>query len=75
MTATRLLVEHFAAETSVSALVASLARFTATGRETARDVRVVLLDGIGTVGGYSSDDLAPYLADFDRSWPTGPPRC
>ena len=65
MTATRLLVEHGAGETSVSALLAVLARFTAARRETERDARLALLDGIGAVGGFSSDDLAPYLADFD----------
>ena len=65
MTATRLLVEHGAGETSVSALLAALARFTAAQRETERDARVALLDGIGAVGGFSSDDLAPYLTDFD----------
>ncbi|MCY4398428.1 MAG: penicillin acylase family protein [Gemmatimonadetes bacterium] len=65
MTATRLLVEHGAGETSVPALLAALARFTAAQRETERDARVALLDGIGAVGGFSSDDLAPYLADFD----------
>ena len=64
-TATRLLVEHGAGETSVPALLAALARFTAAQRETERDARVALLDGIGAVGGFSSDDLAPYLADFD----------
>ena len=64
-TATRLLVEHGAGETSVSALLAALARFTTAQRETERDARVALLDGIGAVGGFSSDDLAPYLADFD----------
>ena len=77
MTATRLLVEHGAGpgagfgagsgagETSVSALLAGLARFTAAQRETERDARVALLDGIGVVGGFSNDDLAPYLTDFD----------
>ena len=64
-TATRLLVEHGAGETSVPALLAALARFTAAQRETERDARVALLDGIGAVGGFSSDDLAPYLVDFD----------
>ena len=65
MTATRLLVEHAPAETPISALLAPLARFTAAERETERDVRVALLDGIGAVGGVSRDDLAPYLTDFD----------
>ena len=73
MTATRLLVEHGAGpgagsgagETSVSALLAALARFTAARRETERDARVALLDGIGALGGSSSDDLTPYLTDFD----------
>ena len=65
MTATRLLVEHGAGETSVSVLLAALARFTAAQRETERDARLALLDGIGAVGGFSSDDFTPYLADFD----------
>ena len=64
-TATRLLVEHGAGETFVPALLAALARFTAAQRETERDARVALLDGIGAVGGFFSDALAPYLADFD----------
>ena len=65
MTAARLLVRHAAAETPVSRLLAPLARFTAARRETERDVRVALLEGIGAVGGFSGDDLAPYLTDFD----------
>ncbi len=65
MNATRLLLEHAAAETPVSTLLAPLARFTASRRETDRDVRVALLEGIGEVGGFSSDDLTPYLTDFD----------
>jgi len=65
MTAARLLSNHAVGETSVSALLASLARFTAAQRETERDVRVALLVAIGEVGGSSPDDLTPYLADFD----------
>ena len=65
MNASRLLVEHASTETTVSDLLAPLARFTAARRETERDVRVALLEGIGEVGGFSSDDLTPYLADFD----------
>ena len=65
MNASRLLVEHAPAETPVSALLAPLARFTAARRETERDVRVALLEAIGTVGGFSGDDLTPYLTDFD----------
>ena len=65
MTAARLLSTHAGAETFVSALLASLARFTAAQRETERDVRVALLVAIGEVGGFSADDLTPYLADFD----------
>ena len=65
MTATRLLVEHAAADTPVDALLAALARFTARQRETERDVRVALLDAIGAVGGFESDALTPYLTDFD----------
>lgn len=65
MTAARLVVQHVSGETSVSALLAALARFTAARRETERDVRVALLEAIGTVGGFSGGDLTPYLADFD----------
>ena len=65
MTASRLLSTHATGETFVSALFASLARFTAARRETERDVRVALLEAIDTVGGFSVDDLTPYLADFD----------
>lgn len=65
MTATRLLVEHAAAETPGDALLAALARFTARQRETERDVRVALLEAIGAVGGFESDALTPYLTDFD----------
>ncbi len=65
MTAARLLSTHAGAETFVSPLLASLARFTAAQRETERDVRVALLVAIGEVGGFSADDLTPYLADFD----------
>ena len=65
MNATRLLIEHAPGETSVSALLAPLARFTAARRETERDVRVALLEAIAAVGGFSSDDLTPYLTDFD----------
>ena len=65
MNASRLLVEHAPAQTPVSALLAPLARFTTARRETERDVRVALLEAIGTVGGFSGDDLTPYLTDFD----------
>ncbi|MDE2874803.1 MAG: peptidylprolyl isomerase [Gemmatimonadota bacterium] len=65
MTASRLLSRHAAEETPVSALLASLARFTSARRETERDVRVALLVAIGEVGGFSAGDLTPYLADFD----------
>ena len=65
MTATRLLVGHAAAETPVSTLLTPLARFTDARRETERDVRVALLEGIGALGGFSGDDLTPYLTDFD----------
>ena len=65
MTAALLLVGHAAAETPVSRLLEPLARFTAARRETERDVRVALLEGIGAAGGFSGDDLAPYLTDFD----------
>ena len=65
MTAVRLLAAHAPGEVPVPALLDALARFTATRRETVRDVRVVLLDGIGAAGGYDRADLAPYLADTD----------
>ncbi len=65
MTATRLLVAHAGADAPSPRLLAALARFTAAQRETERDVRVALLDGIGAVDGFSRDDLAPYLTDFD----------
>ena len=54
-----------ALETFVSDLLGSLGRFTAARRETERDARVALLEAIGAVGGFSPDDLTPYLADFD----------
>ncbi len=65
MTAARMLSTHSAAETPVAALLGPLARFTAARRETERDVRVALLEAAGAVGGFSRDDLAPYLTDFD----------
>ena len=65
MTAAGMLAEHNPDQTSASALLAPLARITAARRETERDARVALLEAIGTVGGFSSDDLTPYLADFD----------
>ena len=65
MTAVRLLREHEPDQLPVPELLDALARFTATGRETVRDVRMALLDAVGASGGYDRDDLAPYLADFD----------
>ena len=65
MTATRLLIEHAGTDAPVPQLLAALARFSAAQRETERDVRVALLDGIGAVGGISADDLSRYLTDFD----------
>lgn len=65
MTAAGLLVDHAVARTPVSALLEALARFTAARRETERDARVALLEAIGAVGGFSGDDLSPYLNDFD----------
>ncbi len=65
MTATRLLVAHAGAGAPLPRLLAALNRFSIAQRETERDVRVALLDGIGAVGGFSRDDLAPYLTDFD----------
>ena len=66
MTATRMLIEHVAfAGNETSAMLAALDRFTATGRETVRDARLALLDGIDAAGGAPQAALAPYLADFD----------
>ena len=65
MTAVRLLTTHAPETVPVAALLDALARFTATGRETVRDVRVALLDGLGAAGGYRQADVEPYLADFD----------
>ncbi len=65
MTAVRLLTAHAPETVPVPALLDALARFTATERETVRDVRVALLDGIGAAGGYRQADMEPYLADFD----------
>ena len=65
MTATRLLVEHAGADAPLPQLLDALARFTAAQRQTERDVRVALLEGIVAVGGFNRDDLAPYLTDFD----------
>lgn len=68
MTAVRLLTEHDAArpgETAAPAMLAALDRFTATRRETARDARLALLDGIDAAGGASETALEPYLTDFD----------
>lgn len=75
MTAARLLTEHVAAPgagagspsagDATPAMLAALDRFTAARRETARDVRLALLDGINAAGGASAAALEPYLADFD----------
>ena len=77
MTAAGLVAEHLGphvapkstpqaeSETFVSALISSLARFTAARHETERDARVALLEAIDSVGGFSPDDLTPYLADYD----------
>ena len=65
MTAARHLASLAAEETPVAPLLAALARFTARERETERDVRVALLEAIGAVGGFSSEDLEPYLTGFD----------
>ena len=53
------------ADSLLSELLEALARFTAPKRETARDVRIALLDGIERLGGYATADLEPYLGDFD----------
>ncbi len=47
------------------AFLAALSRFTARQRQTERDVRVALLEGLRAAGGFTRDDLAPYLSDFD----------
>ena len=65
MTAVRHIARTPHDETPVPALLAALARFTARERETERDARVAILDAIGAVGGFSGDDLEPYLTDFD----------
>ena len=65
MTAVRQLARLSHEETPIPALVAALARFTVRERETERDVRVAILDAFGAVGGFSSEDLEPYLTDFD----------
>lgn len=66
MTAVRLLTEHAAPDkTATPAMLAALERFTATRRETVRDVRMALLDGIDAAGGAPEAALEPYLADFD----------
>ena len=53
------------ANAPVDALLAALARFTSRQRETERDVRVALLDAIGTADSFDSEALTPYLTDFD----------
>ena len=65
MTAVRQLARLSHEETPIPVLLAALERFTARERETERDVRVAILDAIGAVGGFSSEDLEPYLTDFD----------
>ncbi len=65
MTAVRQLVRSGREETPTPELLAALARFTSRERETERDARVAILDAIGAVGGFSSEDLEPYLTDFD----------
>ena len=65
MTAVRQLARLRHEETPAPAMLEALARFTARERETERDVRVAILEAIGAVGGFSSDDLVPYLTDFD----------
>ena len=65
MTAARHIARMVSDEVSARPLLAALARFTARERETERDVRVALLEAIGTVGGFSEEDLAPYVTDYD----------
>ncbi len=49
----------------VSRTLEALARFTARGLETERDVRVALLEVLEGSPHVTSDQLRPYLADFD----------
>ena len=71
MTAVDLLGRHggradSASRDSVLAdLLAALRDFTALERETQRDVRTALLEGVQRLGGYAAADLEPWLADFD----------
>lgn len=65
MTAARHIARMVSDEVSARPLLAALARFTARERETERDVRVALLEAIGTVGGFSEEDLEPYVTDYD----------
>lgn len=65
MTAVQMLREHAPDALPLPELLDALARFTATGRETARDARMALLEAVGAAGAYERADLVPYLADFD----------
>lgn len=71
MTAVGLLGEHGGRaaapwrDSVLAELLASLRDFTALRRETQRDVRTALLEGVQRIGGYAAADLEPWLADFD----------
>lgn len=71
MTAVDLLGRHGGGADSASRdsvladLLAALRDFTALERETQRDVRTALLEGVQRLGGYAAADLEPWLADFD----------
>ena len=65
MTAVRQLARLTLEEPPTPALLAALARFTARERETERDVRVAILGAICDVGGFTGEDIEPYLTDFD----------
>ena len=65
MTAVRQIARLSHEESPTPALLAALTRFTSRERETERDARVAILDAIGTVGAFASEDLEPYLTDFD----------
>lgn len=71
MTAVDLLGRHGGGADSASRdsvladMLAALRDFTALERETQRDVRTALLEGVQRLGGYAAADLEPWLTDFD----------
>jgi cyclophilin family peptidyl-prolyl cis-trans isomerase/HEAT repeat protein len=50
---------------AAAALWAAVARLSAEGRETSRDVRMAILSRLGEVGRGDTASLKPYLGDFD----------